>query len=118
MISIKTPQEVAIMREGGHMLSVILKEVIAEVKPGISTGELDKIAETKIVKAGAKPAFTNYQGFPATMCTSVNEQVVHAIPSIRQILQEGDIITLDLGLMYKGFYLFCNIFLCIYLKFL
>lgn len=87
------------------MLADILKEVIEEVKPGISTGELDKIAEKKIIQAGAKPAFKNYQGFPATMCTSVNEQVVHAIPSVKQILQEGDIITLDLGLIWHGFYL-------------
>jgi methionyl aminopeptidase len=105
MISIKTPQEIAIMREGGHMLSVILAEVSAEVKPGISTGELDKIAEDKIVKAGAKPAFKNYQGFPGTMCASVNEEVVHAVPSQAKKLREGDIVTLDLGLIHKGFYL-------------
>jgi methionyl aminopeptidase len=105
MISIKTTQEIAIMREGGHMLAQIMKELIAAVQPGISTGELDKLAKQKIEKAGAKPAFTNYQGFPRTICTSVNEQVVHAVPSEQQILKEGDIITLDAGLIWKGFYL-------------
>ena len=105
MISIKTPQEVAIMREGGHMLAQIMKELIAEVKPGISTGELDKKAAAKIVKAGVKPAFKNYQGFPKTMCVSINDEVVHGVPSEKKIIQEGDIVTLDLGLIYKEFYL-------------
>ena len=105
MISIKTSQEIGIMRDGGRMLSAIMKELVAEVKPGVSTAELDKMARDKIVKAGAKPAFLNYQGFPAVMCTSVNNQVVHAIPSTKQVLHVGDIVTLDLGLIHKGFYL-------------
>jgi len=77
MISIKTPDEIAIMREGGHLLARIMKELILEVEPGVSTGKLDKIAERRIREAGAKPAFLNYQGFPRVMCTSVNEEVVH-----------------------------------------
>ncbi len=105
MISVKTPEEIVIMREGGHMLARILKELMGEVEVGVSTGALDKIAEQKIRKAGALPAFLHYQGFPSTMCTSVNEEVVHAIPSDKRILNEGDIITLDLGLIYKGYYL-------------
>jgi methionyl aminopeptidase len=104
MISLKTPEEVAIMREGGRMLARIMKELIAEVHGGVSTGELDTMAEEKILKAGAKPAFQNYQGFPRTMCTAVNEEVVHAIPAETKILQEGDIITLDLGLIHNGYY--------------
>jgi len=87
------------------MLAEIMKELLECVKPGITTAELDKLAEAKIKKAGAKPAFLNYQGFPATMCTSVNEQVVHAIPSAQKILVSGDIITLDLGLIHRGYYL-------------
>lgn len=105
MISVKTPEEITIMREGGHMLACIVKELIPEVKPGVTTAQLDTIAEQKIRKAGALPAFLNYQGFPRVMCTSVNEEVVHAIPSPTKILKEDDIITLDLGLIYKGYYL-------------
>ena len=104
MISQKTPEEIVIMREGGHMLARIMKELIPEVRPGASTGQLDKIAARKIREAGAKPAFLNYQGFPRVVCTSINEEVVHAIPSGKRILKEGDIITLDLGLIYKGYY--------------
>lgn len=105
MISIKTPQEIAIMREGGHILAGIVDELISQVQPSVNTAQLDKIAEAKILKAGAKPAFKDYQGFPATLCASVNEEVVHAIPSPEKILKDGDIITLDLGLIYKGYYL-------------
>ncbi|MEK7542445.1 MAG: type I methionyl aminopeptidase, partial [Patescibacteria group bacterium] len=105
MIPIKTPQEIAIMREGGHVLAQIMKELVLQVRPGVSTEELDKFAEQKIRKAGATPAFLNYQGFPRTLCVSVNEEVVHAIPSAEKILKEGDIITLDLGLIHKRYYL-------------
>jgi len=105
MISIKTPQEIEIMREGGRLLAGIVNGLIGEVKPGVTTGELDALAEARILEAGAKPAFKNYQGFPATMCTAVNSEVVHAIPSVRTVLKEGDIITLDLGLIWRGFYL-------------
>lgn len=105
MVPIKTPEEIAIMREGGHMLVRIVEELILEVKPGVRTGELDKIAEQKIRKVGALAAFLHYQGFPCTMCTSLNEEVVHAIPSDTRVLKEGDILTLDLGLIHKGYYL-------------
>ena len=81
-----------------------MKKLILEVAPGVSTGQLDKIAERRIREAGAKPAFLNYQGFPRTMCTSVNEEVVHAIPSEERILEAGDIVSLDLGLIHKGYY--------------
>ena len=86
------------------MLAQIMKKLILEVAPGVSTGQLDKIAERRIREAGAKPAFLNYQGFPRTMCTSVNEEVVHAIPSEERILEAGDIVSLDLGLIHKGYY--------------
>lgn len=104
MISIKTPEEIAIMREGGRILAQIMHELIAEVKPGVSTGQLDNSAARKIREAGAKPAFLNYQGFPRVLCTSVNEEVVHAIPSEEKILKAGDIVTLDLGLIHNGYY--------------
>lgn len=104
MISLKSPEEIAIMREGGRMLAQIMRELISEVMPGVSTDQLDKSAEKKIREAGAKPAFLNYEGFPRTLCASVNEEVVHAIPSAEKILKEGDILTLDLGLIHKGYY--------------
>ena len=91
------------MSEGGRLLAEILDEVSKEIKPGITTQELDKLAEELILKAGAKPAFKGYNGFPNTLCTSVNEVVVHQIPS-RYKLKEGDIITLDIGLVFKGFF--------------
>jgi len=104
MISIKTSQEIQIMREGGKKLAHIMEKLQQQVKPGVSTAELDAFAEQEILKAGAKPAFKNYQKFPNTLCTSVNEELVHVIPSMEKILKEGDIITLDLGLIWKGFY--------------
>lgn len=105
MISIKTPEEIAVMREGGRVLAQIMKDIQEHVKPGIDTDELDRYSEEQITKARAKPAFKNYQGFPRTLCTSVNEEIVHAIPSAEKVLKEGDIITLDLGLIWKGLYL-------------
>ncbi|MEK7510465.1 MAG: type I methionyl aminopeptidase [Patescibacteria group bacterium] len=105
MISLKTPQEIEIMREGGRRLAQIMRELQVQVQPGISTDELDKYAESQILKARAKPAFKNYQGFPRTLCTSINEEVVHAVPSKERVLQDGDIITLDIGLIWEGYYL-------------
>ena len=92
------------MREGGRILAQALEELMSQVRPGISTAELDKSAEEKIRRAGAKPAFLHYQGFPNTLCASLNDEVVHAIPSDKRILKEGDILTLDLGLIFKGYY--------------
>lgn len=105
MISIKKSEEIAIMREGGHVLAQIVEDLKGQVKIGVTTQELDRFAEKRIIESGAKPAFKNYQGFPATLCASVNEEVVHAVPSAKRVLKEGDIITLDLGLIYKGYYL-------------
>lgn len=103
MVKIKTLQEIEIMTEGGRILAEIMKELERAVKPGITTKELDRVAETLILKSGGKCSFKRYKGFPACLCTSVNEEIVHAVPSNR-ILKEGDIISLDLGLCYKGFH--------------
>ncbi len=86
------------------MIAKIMGELMQEVRPGVSTAELDRSAEEKIRKAGAKPAFLHYQGFPNTLCASLNDEVVHAVPSDKKILKDGDILTLDLGLMHKGYY--------------
>jgi len=103
MISIKSPKEIQIMKESGKILAQIIKEVSKEVKPGVRTIELDRLFEGLVLKSGAKPNFKGYQGYPASLCTSVNEEIIHAVPSER-ILKEGDIITLDGGLFYKGFH--------------
>lgn len=100
MIVIKTAEEIKIMREGGRKLAQVLHQVVKAVKPGISTKDLDLLAEKLISEAGAAPAFKNYRGFPASLCTSVNEEIVHGLPTKKKILQEGDIIGLDLGVVY------------------
>jgi len=103
MITIKTPEEIEIMAEGGKILAKIMKTLEKNVKPGITTKELDRLAESLILKSGGKCSFKGYEGFPACLCTSINEEIVHAVPSNR-ILKEGDIISLDLGIFYKGYH--------------
>lgn len=103
MIKIKTEEEIKIMVEGGKILAQVLKEVEKQVMPGITTLELDRAAEALILKHKAKPAFKGYNGFPHSLCASINEEIVHGIPSGR-VLKEGDIIGLDLGVLYKGYY--------------
>lgn len=109
MITIKTPEEIKILREGGKILASVLLMVAERVKPGVTTLELDEYAEKLIKKAGGEPSFKNYKTprdkfpFPASLCVSVNNEVVHGIPSGR-ILKENDIISLDLGLKWKGLY--------------
>ena len=103
MITIKTKEEIAVMREGGKILAKITQELEKMVRSGITTQELNKAAEALVLKSGGKCSFLGYQGYPACLCTSVNEEIVHAIPSGR-ILKEGDIISLDIGIIYKGFH--------------
>ena len=103
MIKIKTEEEIRIMAEGGKILAGVMSELEKKVKPGITTKELNELAEELIFKSGGKCSFKGYQGFPCCLCTSVNEEIVHAVPS-KRILKEGDIISLDLGLEYKGFH--------------
>ena len=100
---IKTQKEIEIMAEGGKILAKIMKELEKRVQPGITTKELDSLAEELILKAGGKCSFKGYEGFPACLCTSINEEIVHVVPSDR-VLKEGDIISLDLGIFYKGFH--------------
>ena len=103
MITIKTPEEVEIIAEGGKILAKIMKELENNVKPGITTKELDRLAESLIFKYGGECSFKGYQNFPACLCTSINEEIVHAVPSYR-VLKEGDIISLDIGMKYNGFH--------------
>lgn len=110
MIIIKTPQEIEILREGGRRLATVLHKVKDIVAPGISTKELDLYAGKLIKEMGDTPAFLNYQPegasapFPASLCVSVNDEVVHGIPRKDKVLQEGDIVSIDLGLKHKGMF--------------
>lgn len=103
MLEMKSASEIVLMRAAGQIVAEVLALLEEKIKPGITTGELDKIAEECIMARGAKPAFKGYRGFPATLCTSVNEQVVHGIPGTR-VLKEGDIISIDCGAQLNGFY--------------
>src|SRR5512134_1343459 len=103
MIILKTPDEIAVMAKASRVVAEALEVVRKAVKPGVSTDELDRLAESEIRSRGAVPAFKGYRNYPKTLCASVNEQVVHGIPS-KRILKEGDIIGLDLGAIVGGFY--------------
>lgn len=98
---VKTEEELAAMRQGGSVLAATLRMLKAETKPGISTDSLDKLADTMIRDHGMKPSFLGYQGFPASLCVSVNDELVHGIPSNR-IIESGDIVGLDLGVTNEG----------------
>jgi len=98
-----SPREVEAIWAAGRLLSEILNEIIRMVRPGVTTVELDRMARKRIEEAGAKPAFPEVRNYPATLCTSINEEVVHGIPSER-VLQEGEIISIDCGLSRGGFY--------------
>lgn len=103
MIVCKSDREIAYMKDAGSIVAQAHKEVEKEIRPGIATLELDKIAEDFIIAKGARPAFKGYHGFPASTCTSVNEQVVHGIPGLRK-LENGDIISIDIGAEINGYY--------------
>ena len=102
-VNLKTPQEIELMREGGHILAEILDALVAAVHPNIQTKGLDAMARELIEARGAKPSFLNYNGFPAVLCVSINEEIVHGLPSERK-LKDGDLVKLDLGVYYKGFH--------------
>lgn len=104
MIILKTSHELTLMREANRIIAVILSEIAARVRPGVTTLELDQWAEARIRELNGRPGFKGYNGFPATLCTSVNEEVVHGIPSDDRVLKEGDIVGIDVGSIYKGYY--------------
>jgi methionyl aminopeptidase len=104
MIEVKAPAELEAMRAAGLVVARALGEVKATVKPGVSTAELDRIAEQVIRDADAVPSFLGYQDFPATICASVNEQIVHGIPSEQQVLADGDLISIDCGAILDGWH--------------
>lgn len=104
MVSIKSQSEIALMREAGKLLAKTHEELKNAIRPGMSTLEIDMLGEKIIRGFGCIPSFLNYNGFPASICVSVNDEVVHGIPSKDRILMEGDIVSLDAGLIYKGFH--------------
>jgi methionyl aminopeptidase len=103
-IELKTPEQIGLMRRAGLVVADALERMRAAVAPGVSTAELDRIAEETIRAAGAVPSFKGYHGYPASICSSVNDQVVHAIPSPRQVLREGDLISIDCGADLDGWH--------------
>jgi len=103
MVILKQPDEIVKARAGNRIVAEALSLLCEKIRPGITTRELDRIAEGVAEKRGAKPAFKGYRGYPYALCTSVNEEVVHGMPSER-ILQDGDIVGLDFGIYYQGFY--------------
>ena len=105
MIQLKSSREVELMAQGGKILGDTVETLRAAVRPGISTGELDEIAETFIRShEGAVPAFKGLYGFPGSICASVNSEIVHGIPSTKRVLKDGDIISIDVGVGYKGYF--------------
>lgn len=103
-VELKSPVEIATIREAGAIVADTLRILSKAAVPGVSTAELDRIAAAEIRRRKAAPAFLNYRGFPATLCVSVNSEVVHGIPSPARVLREGDIVSLDLGAIVRGWY--------------
>ena len=103
-VTIKSAKEIELMRESCRLLGIVHQEMEQAIKPGISTKEIDILGDTLIRKLGCIPNFKNYNGYPASVCVSVNDEVVHGIPNKHRILQEGDIVSLDAGLIYKGYH--------------
>ena len=101
---VKTSEEIVIMRQASRIVATVLKEVAELVEPGMTTADLDAFAEKRIRGFGATPSFKGYHGFPASLCTSVNHEVVHGIPSRKKILRKGDVLKVDTGAFYQGFH--------------
>jgi methionyl aminopeptidase len=104
MVILKSKDEIEKIRKACRIVGMVLSELETHVEPGRTTAELDQLAEKMILKLGGKPAFKGYRGFPATLCASINDEVVHGIPSQQRVLKEGDIIGLDLGAIVDGYY--------------
>lgn len=103
-VSIKSMREIELMREAGKILANVHEELAKIIRPGISTWDIDKKGRELIENYGCIPSFLNYQGYPASICVSVNDEVVHGIPDKKRILQDGDIVSLDAGVIYRGYH--------------
>lgn len=103
-ISIKSDREIELMKEAGRILAITHEELSKALRPGMTTYDIDKLGEEIIRSYGCIPSFLNYQGYPASICVSVNNEVVHGIPSKKHFIKEGDIVSLDAGVIYKGYH--------------
>jgi len=103
-IEIKSPREVDIMRQSARIVATVLKEISELVEPGMTTADLDAHAEKRIREMGATPSFKGYHGFPASICSSINHEVVHGIPSQKKVIRSGDVLKVDTGAYYQGFH--------------
>ena len=103
-ITIKSAREIELMTEAGRILEIVHEELAKALKPGMTTYEIDRIGEEVIRSHGCVPSFLNYNGYPASICVSINNEVVHGIPSKKRIIREGDIVSLDAGVIYKGYH--------------
>lgn len=103
-VSVKSQREIEMMREAGRILAIVHQELEKIIEPGITTKHIDQIGYDIIKSYGCEPSFLNYDGYPASICISVNEEVVHGIPSRKRVLHEGDIVSLDAGVIYKGYH--------------
>lgn len=103
-ISIKSAREIELMTEAGRILAIVHDEMEKALRPGMTTKDVDRLGEEVIRSFGCTPSFLNYNGYPASICVSVNDEVVHGIPSDKRILREGDIVSLDAGVIYKGYH--------------
>ncbi len=103
-ITIKSAREIELMAEAGRILEIVHEELAKVLRPGMSTLDIDRLGEEVIRSYGCTPSFLNYNGYPASICVSVNEEVVHGIPDGKRILKEGDIVSLDAGVIYKGYH--------------
>jgi methionyl aminopeptidase len=103
-IELKSPQEIEIMRASAKIVATVLKEITEIVKPGMTTADLDAIAEKRIREMGATPSFKGYHGFPASICASINHEVVHGIPSPKKVIRTGDVLKVDTGAYYQGYH--------------
>lgn len=103
-VTIKSDREIELMREAGKILAIVHKELKEAIKPGISTKDIDNLGEEIIRSYQCIPSFLNYNGYPASICVSINDEVVHGIPTKNRILMEGDIVSLDAGVIYKGYH--------------
>ena len=103
-VTIKSEQEIELMREAGRILAAVHQELGKAIKPGMSTLDIDRLGEEMIRSYGCEPSFLNYCGYPASICVSVNQEVVHGIPKDSRIIKEGDIVSLDAGVIYKGYH--------------
>ncbi|QNI98320.1 type I methionyl aminopeptidase [Synechococcus sp. RS9902] len=103
-VEIKSAREVKIMRQSSHIVATVLREVMGMVEPGQSTGDIDAYAEKRIREMGATPSFKGYHGFPASICASINNEVVHGIPSPKRVIRQGDLLKVDTGAYFEGYH--------------